>query len=345
VGVGHVSGSAGSPRVLVTGASGFLGAHVVAALHRRSARVRVLVHNTPVDRDSVEVAYGDVCDASTMSAALAEVDVLVHAAGLASMAFVPWRAYERVNIAAPVALARAAERAGVKRFVHVSSVFACGPSASKVFDESDFMAGRETKSAYQRSKRRGVVALRTAGFQRLELSLAHPAALVGPGARSSGNWFRGLAEGLVQRSLAAVPSPSRARICLADVRDVAEGIASMVFHDRPGEWILGGENVPMARLLEMAHAEFGFGPRQLPAWLLYALARGLERPLHCLGRPLPAGSDFVEVMRHDWAFSSARAGRDLGFKARDVGPSLIKELRRAKSLKDGGGAAVESREA
>ncbi len=332
-------------RVLVTGGTGYLGSHVVRELTRRGAPVRVLVHATPCVDAGVESVRGDLRDPACMQAALAGVEVVIHAAGLATTERLKHAEFERINTQAPRAWALAAAALGVSRFVHVSSVFSFGPSAGRILAEPDFERGRTTRIAYQRTKRRGVELLREAGVGGMQRIILHPAALVGPGPSSRGNWFRELAEGLALKKFPALPRPGQQRICLADVRDVAATVVDVAQGRGSGEWILGAENCGMGSLLDLAREELGEIPPLLPGAWLGALAGCVEAPLRILGRGLAASTDLLGVMRQDWAYDSARAAAELGWKPRLVEPALRRELMRARALKEGRPLPVELREA
>jgi 2-alkyl-3-oxoalkanoate reductase len=105
-------------RVLVTGASGRLGDALVRALRVDGWTVRAFVHRRPVE-GADETVRGDLVDGSGLPAALADVDVVAHLAAVTHARKAS--AYERVNVRGTANLLDAAERAGVPRFVHVST--------------------------------------------------------------------------------------------------------------------------------------------------------------------------------------------------------------------------------
>jgi nucleoside-diphosphate-sugar epimerase len=126
------------PLIALTGATGFIGRRLMAELPRRSFRVRVLLRRpTEVSLDCGSAVIGDLARPMNMAAALADVDAVIHSAGVAhAMSGRPADDYRVLNTEATIALARAAERARVKRFVFLSSIRAqVGASADGVVTE------------------------------------------------------------------------------------------------------------------------------------------------------------------------------------------------------------------
>ena len=142
-----------SGRVLVTGATGFLGHSLVAALAAAGYTVRALVRENSDTRQlrdlGVELCVGDVRDAASVNAAVEACDYVVHAAGL----FRLWgdvRDFERTNVEGTAYVLEAALRHAVKKLVHISTVAVAGnPEPGQVIDES---TPSHPVDAYQRSK-------------------------------------------------------------------------------------------------------------------------------------------------------------------------------------------------
>jgi nucleoside-diphosphate-sugar epimerase len=136
----------------LTGATGFIGQHLLRELPKQGYNVRVLLRRpTSMPMKVASAVIGDIARPQNMSAALQGVDAVIHSAGIAqAMSGVPEDDYRAINTEATISLARAAQRAGAKRFVFLSSIRAmCGPTADTVLTE-----GREPSptDAYGRSK-------------------------------------------------------------------------------------------------------------------------------------------------------------------------------------------------
>ena len=126
------------PLVALTGATGFIGQYLLKELPKRGYRLRVLLRRpTTLPSGCAGAVIGDLAKPYNMSEALAEVDAVIHTAGLAeTMSGVPEDDYRLFNTEATIGFAKAAERARVKRFVFLSSIRAqSGPTADRVLTE------------------------------------------------------------------------------------------------------------------------------------------------------------------------------------------------------------------
>jgi nucleoside-diphosphate-sugar epimerase len=140
------------PLIALTGGTGFIGQHLLRELGRRGFQLRVLLRrpsNLPVECASAVV--GDLMRPQNMSAAFADVDAVIHTAGPShAMSGLPEDDHRLLGTDATISLARAAHRAGVRRFVFLSSVRAqSGPASTEVLTEA---MSPEPTDAYGRSK-------------------------------------------------------------------------------------------------------------------------------------------------------------------------------------------------
>ena len=141
-----------SSLIALTGATGFIGQFLLSELPRRGYRIRVLLRRpSDMQVQGSSAVIGDLSRPQNMGAALRDVDAVVHSAGLSGeMTGIPEDDYRSLNTDATVNLANAARKAGVKRFVFLSSIRAqCGPWAPEVLTEAT--EPRPT-DAYGRSK-------------------------------------------------------------------------------------------------------------------------------------------------------------------------------------------------
>ena len=168
--------------VALTGATGFIGRHLLADLTARGYRVRVLLRRpVEVPPGAASAVVGDLTRPINMAAALSDVDAVVHSAGLAhAMSGAPEDDYRTLNAQATARLAEAAARAKVRRFVFLSSIRAqTGATAPGLVTEAD--EPRPT-DAYGRSKREAELALAATG---LDWAALRPVLVYGPGAKGN----------------------------------------------------------------------------------------------------------------------------------------------------------------
>lgn len=168
--------------VALTGATGFIGRHLLADLTARGYRVRVLLRRpVEVPPGAASAVVGDLTRPINMAAALSDVDAVVHSAGLAhAMSGAPEDDYRTLNTEATARLAQAAERAKVRRFVFLSSIRAqTGATAPGLVTEAD--EPRPT-DPYGRSKREAELALAATG---LDWAALRPVLVYGAGAKGN----------------------------------------------------------------------------------------------------------------------------------------------------------------
>jgi UDP-glucose 4-epimerase len=242
------------PIVALTGATGFIGRHLLRELPKHGYRIRVLLRRPgAVPPECTSAVVGDLARPRNMSQALADADAVIHSAGLAhAMSGVPEDDYRAVNTESTVALARAAHRAGVRRFIFLSSIRAqCGPSAE--FVQTEDLAPQPT-DAYGRSKLAAEQGLAELGIDWVAL---RPVVVYGPGVKGN------IAQ-LMRLARLPLPLPLgglKARRSLLSVDNLASAVACVLAAPQP-----------LRRPLIVADSE----PLTLPA-MIAAMRRGLDR--------------------------------------------------------------------
>jgi len=165
--------------VALTGGTGFIGQHVLRELTRRGYQVRVLLRRpTMLPPDCTSAVIGDLARPRNMASALADVDAVIHSAGLSHAASgLPEDDYRALNTEATIGLARAAQRAGVRRFVFLSTIRAqAGASDPRVLTEN---LEPQPTDAFGRSKLAAERGLADVGIDWVALRIA---LAYGPGA-------------------------------------------------------------------------------------------------------------------------------------------------------------------
>ena len=264
-------------RVLVTGASGFVGRALVAHLVAGGVPVRGAVRRRPgaLPRGVDIVEVGDIGGATDWSAALAGIDTVVHCAArvhqLSDASTDPLAAFREVNREGTLALGRAAARSGASRLVFLSSIGVNGAETfGRAFCAEDAPA---PCSAYAISKREGEDGLRAIGREAgLKIVVVRAPLVYGPGA--PGNFAA-----LLRAVKRGFPLPLGAianQRSLVSIYNLVDLIRNCTRHDRAaGQTLLvsDGEDLSTTDLLRRTAKAFGVRPRLLPvptSWLRLA---------------------------------------------------------------------------
>lgn len=313
--------------VLVTGATGLLGRHLVPALLAAGDDVRVLARpDSAVDVPGVEVRRGDVGDAAAVAAAVRGVRAVYHLAADTQKWARDRAVFERTNVAAALSLARAAAAAGVERIVHVSSFTVFGPAAPAAPVDEHVLAPVEVlQNDYQRSKHRAHAAIaELARRGEAPVVLACPGVLYGPAPRHLRNPVADLLERLANDRLRAFPAQDRAWT-LAFAPDVAQGLRLLRARGAVGDaYLLGGPVATLRELLAWGAARTGARrPADLPLWPLLCAGRAAEflARLSQSRRAPRLSAAALRFLRCSWAFSSAKAGA-LGYRSTALAAGL-----------------------
>jgi dihydroflavonol-4-reductase len=283
-------------RVYVTGASGFVGAHVAAALREQGAEVR---------DERVELL-----DSPALERAVDGCEVVVHVAARYTYEG-PAEVVERVNVKGTRNVIEACLSRGVRRLVHTSTAGTCGPVPGRPATEEDAPPDWELTVPYKASKLRAEQHVLAAARMSLDAVVVNPTTPIGSGDRKptpTGRMIAGVARGRVRAFVAGTG------LNVVDVRDVARGHVLALEHGRRGErYLLGGFDLSLRDLFARVAAAAGRpAPRlRVPYALPRALAAGGLLNRH-----------EVRLARLPMFFSSAKAERELGYTAGPIEPAI-----------------------
>ena len=316
-------------RVLVTGASGFVGSAVARALIRSGYRVRALLRPTSKRTNlaglEVEIVEGDMRDAASVARAMAGARFLFHVAAdyrlwVRNPQEILWNNREGTRLLMQTALA-----AGVARIVYTSSVatIKCAADGGQA-DETMRQIESCAIGAYKQSKIAAEQVVETMiAREDLPAIIVHPTAPIGPRDQKPTPTGRII----VEAASGHIPGFVDTGLNLVHVDDVANGHIAALHHAKPGEhYILGGQNVMLAEFLGQIAIMCGRRPPRLrlPRALVYPFAFAAEAMAHVTQREPFLTIDGLRMSKHRMFFSSAKAERDLGYKARPY-PEGLKE--------------------
>ncbi len=310
-------------RITVTGATGHVGANLVRALVARGDEVRALIHRG--DRSlaglDVERVPGDVLDPASLDRAFAGAELVFHLAALISIQGDRGGLVPAINVGGAKNAAEAALRAGVRRFVHTSSVHAFDLTRGGVVDETSARSEAPHLAAYDRSKAAGERGVREVVARGLDAVVVHPTGVIGPFDFEPSRMGRTLL-GLRDRTL---PSLVAGGFDFVDVRDVVFALLAAAERGRTGEsYLAPGKWIAVADLGRAAAAVTAVPPPKL------VVPIGLARvgvPFAAIWgwlakqEPLYTGES-LSTLAHTARISGAKAERELGYRARPLEETL-----------------------
>jgi dihydroflavonol-4-reductase len=307
--------------VLVTGASGFVGSAVARIAQQKGFAVRVLMRatspRTNIEGLDAQIVTGDMRDVDSMRAALHGVRYLFHVAADYRLWAPDPHEIERANLEGAEATMRAALDAGVERIVYTSSVATLKVTGSGAsVDETSPGTAEQAVGVYKRSK---VLAERA--VERMIERDGLPAVIVNPSTPIGPRDVKPTPTGriIVEAATGKIPAFVDTGLNLVHVDDVANGHFLALEHGRIGErYILGGENLPLQQMLADIAGMVGRKPPTiaLPRWPLYPLALGAEAVARVTKREPFVTVDALKMSKNKMYFTSAKAERELGYRAR-----------------------------
>lgn len=305
-------------KVLITGATGLLGGHLIKELQERGEDIRALVlpveNAKKLEQQGVEVVRGDITDANTLGPAVKDVELIFHLAGMMGV-WRPLADYRLVNVTGSENLYKAAQKAGVRRYIHTSSHTVYGLGYGRFLTENDAL--RPDPDPYSLTKAEGDRLMRRLMLNsKVETVILRPGTFFGPGDRLHfGRMAQKMKDGkgvIIGRGDNALP------FCY--VTDVVQGFLLAAYHkNAPGNVYNITNDHPLTQL-EMfnaiADAVGGVRPtRHLPYLPIYYGSIVAEKVVARVTRTKPIVTQLGAMMfGSDNRHSVEKARRELGYE-------------------------------
>lgn len=326
-----------SGKTLVTGAAGFVGRHLAAALVRRGEIVRGLDLAFVPPMPDVECIVGSVTDSDKVAEALEGIDSVFHCAAIPHLWAPDPGAFERINVDGTRIVMETARRSGVTRAVQVSSfvTLMSGRTAGKTVDEATTLRASDMLGAYPLSKFRSEHLALSHAREDFKVVAALPSAPVGPLDYHLTPPTKLLRDLVRSR----VPATLKCRMNLIDVRALAQGLIAARDVGRSGErYLLTGEDLSMQEFLATVESVSGvrMPRRNVPGVIAQIAAQVDERVVSRLtGRAPGALLTGVRLARTGIRFDNSRARTELGLEVpplRDALTDALDWMREARLL-------------
>ncbi|MBZ5720079.1 MAG: NAD-dependent epimerase/dehydratase family protein [Acidobacteriia bacterium] len=314
-------------KAFVTGATGFVGSHVARVLADQGAELRLLVRSTSDPKNiqglKAERVIGDLRDPGSLEKLMSGCDVLFHVAADYRLWIRDPDQMYRSNVEGTRAILDAARKNRVRRVVYTSSVATMGfTSNGRPADENSPVSLESMIGHYKRSKFMAEQVALEAGKSGMEVVVVNPSTPVGEQDIKPTPTGRIIVDFLKKKFPAYVDTG----LNLVDVTECALGHAAAFEKGRSGErYILGGENLTLKQILDKLAAISGLPSPKVRVPYVVALATGVVDEMvtgHLFGREPRATIDAVRMGRKKMFVSSAKAERELGWKAGPVDDAL-----------------------
>jgi dihydroflavonol-4-reductase len=301
-------------KVLVTGATGFIGSHVAHLLTKRGHEVTLGVQEGSPDAAIADLDCRrrkfELRDRRTVRRALQGAERVFHCAGVTSVRPEDTERLFEVNVAGTKLVMEECLRANVERVIYTSSAAVVGPAGhGKTADEGQLFTAGGLGIPYVDSVHEGELEALRVGARGLPLVCVNPGVCFGPGDHllSSTRLVRSFL-------LGRVPVYTDGAVGIVDVRDAAAGHLLADVRGRIGErYLLSGRNFTFERLFaDLGRLSGVPTPVHVPARAA-AVAAGL---LGAVGRGWPLTPSEVRAAGHNWTYRSTKAQRALGWRAR-----------------------------
>ncbi|RMH44592.1 MAG: NAD-dependent epimerase/dehydratase family protein [Deltaproteobacteria bacterium] len=317
--------------VLVTGASGFIGSHVVRKLLERGRKVRC--YNEPganlrnLEGLDVEHVEGDINDRERIGQALEGCDTLYHLAAIYKLWLPDNSLMYEVNVEGTKTVLFAAMKANLKKVVYTSSIAAVGqPPSGDIADETTEFNLWDESNHYVRSKwlsERDALRFAREGVPVVVVNPAFPFGERDIGPTPTGRF-------IVETLNGNVPGYMDGGFNVVDVDDVAEGHVLAEEKGRVGErYILGGHNVTYKEFYDLVAEIGGCKPvkRKLPSRMMWGIAWAMEQVAERTQKPPPMTYKAARYATRRLWFDTSKARNELGMPRTPLRETLDKAIR------------------
>ncbi|MFX1456974.1 MAG: NAD-dependent epimerase/dehydratase family protein [Promethearchaeota archaeon] len=318
--------------ILVTGGTGFIGTYLVKRLHDLGHTIKLLIRKSSdispfQELKNIEYIYGDVSIFSSFNQNTGNIDVIYHLAAYTKIWAKDKSIYEEINVRGSENVAKLALEKDAK-LIYVSSFFAIGPYkiGEVVPDFENHERSIDFFMDYERTKYLSCKKIQEYKEVGLKTIIFYPGFVYGPG---DFNFYGKVTLDIIQEKLLGVPKTSDSEFSMSYIYDIIEPMVEVINRDDllGEEFFLGGDTLSTKNYFNMI-AEFANvkKPRQFPMWIalfygwLCELKAKITKKMPYMTRAL------IRMATYNWAYSSEKAIKVLGYKVTPFEEGLIKTV-------------------
>ncbi|CAN1171713.1 Putative dihydroflavonol 4-reductase [Linum perenne] len=332
-------------KVLVTGASGYVGNQLCHALRKQGYSVRALLRHTSdlsslpsSPDDDFEIIYGDITDYGSLLSAFDGCTAVFHAAGLTEMWLPDPSQFFKVNVEGMMNIVQAArETPTVEKIVCTLSASALGPTAGhSPADETKIHSEKKFSSEYERSQVAALKVAMEAGAEGVPIVVVYLCIVYGPGKLTAGNLIAHLLVEQFKGGILGRTEFGKNVVSFGHIDDVVKGHIDAMKRGKVGEaYLLTGQNVSFEHVFDLA-AKLTSKPKpkiRFPLWVIEILGWFLVLGYRFTGRLPYVTPPVVNTYRQEWAFSCEKAKLHFDYNPRNLEDGVLDVIVWLKGIK------------
>ena len=318
-------------KVLVTGANGFTGSHLVKALEQRGDTVVGLVRKSSnlarIANTQVQLVYGDITDCDALRQAMQGVDTVFHTAAYVELGLVNEQQMERVNVDGTRAVLEIAKEAAISKMVYCSTIGIYGDTQGKVVNETFCRTQQDFSSAYDRTKLQAQELVDKFAADGLRVVSVMPSGILGADDPHFGPVFKLFLKGWLKFWLGGDRITG-----VVHVEDLVNAMILAVQLGKPGEhYIISADDLPTREMFEIISQETGINvPTEVPQPVVRFAANLLDPIGKLFDWNPPIGKERVHYLYERCVrVDATKARQELGWEHQPVSETLreiVKQL-------------------
>jgi len=318
--------------ILITGAAGYIGSRLAHRLANQGQRVHALVRSMASEKllqhPNIKVFLGDILQKDSLMAAMKGCSQVYHTAAKVGAWAEDAESFYQVNVEGTRQVMDASLENKVDKIVFTSTCGVIGPTKNGPLGESHFRTF-PFEIDYDLSKKQAEDLVFKYGNEGLNVVIASPAKIYGPGNMSHSLTGNAIIEMFLKKRIACIPSPGNYQLCFAFLEDVVTGHIQAMEKGRRGEkYILGGTNISYYDFFHQIGTISGNKGKiiQLPKIIIKAWAHIQELNYKFTKHPVRFPVKSVDHLFSNYTFSSQKAINELDYTITPIDEALSKTI-------------------